>query len=153
MDSSSGVHPGELSRRISELDVSSLHRPSITEPENGPHQTVEGLTSPRLGQENHNEFTVVHRGVKTPPEVPAPPPTPQNEANNEASNSDGALADIDTNAKALGDEKSKKKKKKKSSGKNKKPAPTGFEGRRPLACTVKVLTIYRLLCGCPRHPG
>ena len=149
MASSPGVHPGELSRRISELDVSTLHRPSITEPENGSNQTVEELTSPRPGQENHNGLAVVDGGVKTPPEVPAPPPSPHNEA----SNSDGALADIDTNAKALGDEKPKKKKKKKTSGKNKKPVPTGFEGQHPLSCNLKALTIYRVLCGCPRDPG
>lgn len=125
MDSSSGIHPGELSRRISELEVTTL-RSSPAEAESGPSVTIEELMGLHQGQENRNNTTTVFDcGILTPPEVPAPPPSPHNEANT----SDGALADIDTNAKSLDEEQAKKKKKKKTtSRKNKKPTPTGFEG-------------------------
>lgn len=130
MDPSYGVHADELSRRICELELAPLRRPSIAESENGPHSNTEERSHLRPDQESHNKHTEADVGVTTPPEVPAPPPSPHHEP----STSDGALADIDTNTDAPGGEQPKKKKrKKKSSGKNKKPAPTGFEGKLPLA--------------------
>lgn len=148
MSSSSGVHPGELSRRISELDVTTLNRPSA-EPEGGPRYTVDELNGLRPNQENHNGNRTLNRGALTPPEVPAPPPSPHNEA----SASDGALADVDTNGTSLDADLAKKKKKKKS-GKNKKPNPTGFEGQLLLTYLhARFLTIYRVLCRYSNHPG
>lgn len=128
MDSFLGVPPAELSRRISDLDLGSDRRPSITQLEDGRRYTITELNGLRPEQENGDHAVtpegvktpVTPDGVKTPPEVPAPPPTPHNEL----SSSDGALADIDTNT----EEQTKKKKKKKKSGKSKKAAPTGFEG-------------------------
>lgn len=148
MSSSSGLHPGELSRRISELDVTNLNRPSSTEPESGLCYIIGELKNLRPNHENENNNESLDEGVKTPAEVPAPPPSPHNES----STSDGALADIDTNGKSLDGEQAKKKKKKRS-GKNKKPNPTGFEGKFLFVRKVKLLTIHRILCGYPNHTG
>lgn len=125
MDGFLGVHADELSRRIGELDLNSQRRPSITQPESGSRYTIDELNGLRPEQEKHGDQAAPIDGVKTPPEIPAPPPSPHNEPGS----SDGALGDIDTNTEVPGKEQIKKKKKKtKSSGKNKKPAPTGFEG-------------------------
>lgn len=148
MSSSFRVHPDELSRRISELDVTNLNRPSSTESHSGLRYTIGDLNNLRPNQENDNDNESLDEGVKTPVEVPAPPPSPHNES----STSDGALADIDTNGKSLDGEQAKKKKKKRS-GKNKKPNPTGFEGKFLFLRKVKLLTVHRILCGYPNHTG
>jgi hypothetical protein len=117
-----GVHADELSRRISELDLTSLRRPTVTH-ESGPRYTAEELLNLRPDHEDHHDHLAALEGIKTPPEVHPPPPTPHHEPNAP----DQPLADVEKSADAA-PEVPIKKKKKKSSGKNKKPAPTGFEG-------------------------
>ena len=130
MDSSLGVHADELSRRISNLDLASLRRPSIATLEDGPRYTAEELCHLRPDREDHDSHSAAYKGIKTPPEVPAPPPSPHNDN----SPSDGALADVDTNTDGPAQQAGKKKKKKKKSGKskNKGLTPTGFEGQNYL---------------------
>jgi hypothetical protein len=117
-----GVRPDELSRRISNLDIASLRRPSIATSENGPTYSVEELCRLRPNREDQNNHEAECEGIKTPPEVPAPPPSPHDN-----SASEGALADVDTNTDGPAEQAAKKKKKKKS-GKSKSKKPTGFEG-------------------------
>jgi hypothetical protein len=125
MATSLGVHPDELSRRISEIDLTSLRSRPGTQSEKQRGYTAEELL--QLRSENHDDQAATVEGLKTPPEVPAPPPSPHHEP----TTLDEPPADTDTEplADAPREEKSKKKKKKKSSGKNKKPSPTGFEGQ------------------------
>jgi hypothetical protein len=124
MATSLGIHPDELSRRISEIDLTSLRRRPGTQSEKHRGYTAEELLE--LRSENHDDQATTAEGLKTPPEVPAPPPSPHHEP----TTLDEPPADTEQLADAPREEQSKKKKqKKKSSGKNKKPSPTGYEGQ------------------------
>ena len=130
MNSSPNVHADELSRRISNLDLTSLRRQSIATSEHGQRYTTEELHHLGPDAEGHNTHAAAYHGIKTPPEVPAPPPSPHNDN----SASDGALADVDTNTDGPAKQAAKRKKKKKKSAKSKtkRPVPTGFEGQHCL---------------------
>ncbi|KIN00370.1 hypothetical protein OIDMADRAFT_164780 [Oidiodendron maius Zn] len=125
MNSSPAVHADELSRRISNLDLTSLRQQSIATSEHGQSYTTEELHHLGPDGEGHNTHAAAYHGIKTPPEVPAPPPSPHNDN----SASDGALADVDTNTDGPAKQAAKKKKKKKkgAKSKSKRPVPTGFE--------------------------
>src|SRR5271168_2439251 len=119
------VNPEELTRAISEIDLTSLH-PLVG---SGQHYYHEELLSLMPDSDNHEEQASVSEvnseGIKTPPNCPAPPPpTPDHPGTPEETHltkdvPDAVLPSL---------EEKKKKKKKKSSRRNKKPPPTGFEG-------------------------
>jgi hypothetical protein len=126
MASLHGVHPEELSRRISEIDLTSVRHRADTQTGDRPRYTPEELLQLRPAHEPHGDDQhTVATGVKTPADVPAPPPPTPNHG-------PGTPEEKLTGAKLNGDipqeDQPKKKKKKKRSGRNKKPAPTGFEG-------------------------
>jgi hypothetical protein len=129
MATSLGVHPHELSRRISEIDLTTLRGRSDTPFEKEPHYTGDELTDLRHNEKYYFGHATAIEGLKTPPEIPAPPSTPHHESGSpDLCSEDKAAAEA-----PVKEGTKNKKKKKKSSKKNKKPSPTGFEGALPLA--------------------
>lgn len=123
----SAPHPEELSRKMSEIDLTSIHSTKDVLPEYRPVYSREELLN--LRQETHDGQIdtpdLKHAGVMTPVSPPnAPPSTP---ADNPPGPTQG---DEEDKGLLVGSGEGKKKKKKKSSGagKNKKTPPTGFEG-------------------------
>jgi hypothetical protein len=150
------LHPEELSRRISEIDLTNLRRCAENETGNPPRYTQAQLLAFRPTERDE--------GVKTPTSVPAPPPpTPSNHPGSLAVHdtlNSRELADDDINAaeaddEGTGDEPKKKKKKKKSGrGEKKQGAPTGFEGEHSAGFSISVLTFAsRVLCRPSYHTG
>lgn len=143
------LHPDELSRRISEIDLTNLRRRSDTLTGNPPRYTQDQLLAYRPDKKDGAQATVLEmaEGLKTPPNVPAPPPpTPSNhpgsppnedapdghEHAKDGDNENDAEADDEATGDAIAGE-AKKKKKKKRGGRKKHAAPTGFEGKH-LTC-------------------
>jgi hypothetical protein len=132
MDAATGVHPEELSRRISQIDLTSLRHRTNTQTENvPPHYSSEELLRLRPRHEYHDAHAAIVEGLKTPPDVPAPPantpayrPATPEQHPTELQQKGALPQALEVN----GEETKKKKKNKKSSEKNKKAAPTGFEG-------------------------
>ncbi|PQE10219.1 Argonaute subunit Arb1 protein [Rutstroemia sp. NJR-2017a WRK4] len=145
-----GPEPEELSRAISELDLTTLRGTDGTadeaEPGNGPRYTRDQLLGIRSKSSPVdvviNLADVATSGARTPPvHTTAPPPTPEHPSAAPASQpsttseqpkkeegaADEPTPQTDMADEGAAEEEPKKKKKKKSSGKNKKPAPTGFE--------------------------
>lgn len=130
MDAATGVHPEELSRRISQIDLTSLRHRANTQIENvPPRYSSEELLRLRSQHECHDAHAAIVEGLKTPPDVPAPPantpayrPATPEQHPTELQQKGALPQTLDVNGEGT------KKKKKKSSGKNKKAAPTGFEG-------------------------
>lgn len=122
-------HAEELSRAISEVNLTSTRHPIDALPEYGPVHSRDEMLSLRFKkQDEHLEHVEMAEGMTTPPGPPAPPaPTPESL---DTALEDTQLEERDANAVLPSTElaKKKKKKNKKSSGKNRKPAPTGFEG-------------------------
>lgn len=128
------VRPDELVRRISEIDLNALNtrrRAGTLTAEDAPVSDAAAITpstSPtRTGHYTREELLRLKSGVPSAtPQLPnVPPPTPVESLPTPPD--DGELAA----ATALNPQQTAepgKKKKKKSSGKNKKAAPTGFEG-------------------------
>lgn len=115
------IQPEELSRRISEIDLTNLRRRADTVTGNPPRYTQAELLGLRTENNGvHAPLPEFLEGIKTPNAPPPPPPTP-------ASGGQGSPASGDSGSIQPVAE-PKKKKNKRSSGKNKKPAPTGFEG-------------------------
>ena len=146
------AEPEELSRRISEIDLTNIRRRSDTSDSMlGPRYQTEDLIRLRpidaLALADGNDF--YQEGVKTPPQTRAPPSTPAvpaSPANAPVKASptinggiEAAIPELDENEDAtsaqpaanigLAIEPAKKKKRsKKSSGKDKLPPASGFEG-------------------------
>jgi hypothetical protein len=127
MVSSLGVHAGELSRRISEIDLASVRHRSDTQSEDKPHYSAQELLQLRPNVEGQDSPAIATEGVKTPPDLPVPPPSSPN-AGSATPEELPEVAEAKADAPRQEESKEKKKKKKKSSGKNRKAAPTGFEG-------------------------
>jgi hypothetical protein len=121
-------HPEELSRRISEIDLTNLRRQTDTETGNPPRYSQTELLKLRPTEKNGASITAaeIAEGMKTPHDFPAPPPPTPDDHPATPDDDDNSLA-VQAPAEAA----KKKKKKKRSSGKNKKGkvAPTGFEGQ------------------------
>jgi hypothetical protein len=144
-----GPEPEELSRAISELDLTTLRGTDGTadevEPGNGPRYTRDQLLD--IGSKSTQVDVVINlaeiaSGAITPPvHTKAPPPTPEHpsvtpvpqpcttseQPEKEEGAADEPAPQADMPDEGAAEEEPKKRKKKKSSGKNKKPAPTGFE--------------------------
>ncbi|KAM3069454.1 hypothetical protein ACMFMG_005559 [Clarireedia jacksonii] len=144
-----GPEPEELSRAISELDLTTLRGTDGAADEvelgNGPRYTRDQLLNIRSKTSQMDvsiDLAEIANGTRTPPvHTKAPPPTPEHPSDTPvsqpyttskdpkdevgAANGPGAQGDMPDEK--LAEEEPKKKKKKKSSGKNKKAAPTGFE--------------------------
>jgi hypothetical protein len=113
-------HAEKLSRAISEIDLTSIRHPIDTLPEYGPTYSKDELLS--LRPEMQGAHTGMAEGNTTSPGPPVPPaPTPEHPAN---ASEDTQLEVKDANVVLPPAEPAKKK----SSEKNKKAAPTGFEG-------------------------
>jgi hypothetical protein len=121
-----GLHPEELSRRISEIDLTNLRRRADTATSNPPRYTQADLLKLRPSEKDGAHFTAAEftEGITTPTDFPAPPPpTPDHLGSADDHES------VDDNSHAVqAPVEAAKKKKKKSGGKNKKAASTGFEG-------------------------
>lgn len=119
------IPPEELSRRISEIDLTNLRRRADTENGNPPRYSQAELLKLRPIEKNGGhaateEIVDIVDGTETPIAIPAPPPpTP----NVRIASPDDITRAIQEPAEPI------KKKNKKSSGKNKKATPTGFEGQ------------------------
>jgi len=146
-----GEHAEELSRRISEIDLTSIRRRSDTSDSLlGPRYQQDDLIRLRpidaLALEQGNEF--YQEGVKTPPPTRAPPSTPAvpaSPANAAVKDSptinggvEAGIPELDEIEGTIGAqpadtgiavEPAKKKKNKKGSGKNRLPPVSGFEGK------------------------
>jgi hypothetical protein len=143
-----GPEPEELSRAISELDLTTLRGTDGTadeaEPGNGRRYTRDQLLGIRSKSSQVDvviNLADIAGGTRTPPvHTTAPPPTPEHpsaapvsqpcttfEQPKEEGAADEPTPQADIPNEGAAEEEPKKKKKKKSSGKNKKPAPTGFE--------------------------
>jgi hypothetical protein len=108
--------------RYTHVELLSL-RPAIEK--NGEHVEVTGIGSPRAD------------GVMTPPNLAGPAPPPPTPASPGTATPDEDLKETTNNLTAP-IEREQIKKKKRSSGKNRKAAPTGFEG-----------SCFRSLLECP----
>jgi hypothetical protein len=130
-------HEKKLSRGVSQVDLAAALTSLPKEQENIVRYTKEELLSLRPKGERKNgahvEFVEVGSppdGVMTPPNFVAPAPPPPTPA---SPGTPPALDEVVLKEKPNGlapivAEGEKKKKKKRSSGKNRKAAPTGFEG-------------------------
>src|ERR1700709_1745434 len=75
-DTEDGLHPEELSRRISEIDLTNLRRRADTATGNPPRYTQADLLKLRPSEMNGAYFTTTEpaEGITTPTDFPAPPP-------------------------------------------------------------------------------
>jgi hypothetical protein len=132
-----GHHEKKLSRAVSQVDLAAALTSLPKEQENIVSYTQEELLSlrPKDKKKNgaHVEFVEVGSpptdGVMTPPNfvAPAPPPPTPASPGTPPALGEGVLKEKANGLAPLVAE-GEKKKKKKSSGKNRKAAPTGFEG-------------------------
>lgn len=130
------IHPEELSRRISEIDLTNLRRRADTVTGNPPRYTPTELLQirPSKSDESNVPTFELAEGMKTPNTVPKPPPpTPNNHPGSPAALDLHEDVEPGQNAITVGElavdgVKKKKKKSKSKGGKKKAPAPTGFEG-------------------------
>lgn len=125
-------HPEELSRRISQIDLTSMQTKD-TLPEYGPRYSKDELI--KLRSETHDgqvdSPVLMYEGVKTPASpltVPVPPSTPVDKLNGDGGqaghgggNGDGGLTIAAGEAE-----------KKKTKGRGASKVATGFEGLCPL---------------------
>lgn len=155
-------HEKKLSRAVSQVDLAAALTSLPTEQDHIVRYTQDELLSLRPKDEKKNSVRVEvlevdsppTGGVMTPPNfvTPAPPPpTPASPGTSPTSN-EGVLAEQPNGlGRILGG--GEQKKKKKSSGKNRKAAPTGFEGWCLLTLEYLLLMPYiRILCRSPYHP-
>jgi hypothetical protein len=133
-----GHHEKKLSRAVSQVDLATALTSLPKEQENSVRYTQEELLGLRPKDKKKNgarvEFVEVGSpptdGVMTPPNfvAPAPPPPTPASPGTPPTLDEGVLKEKANGLAPLVAEGEKKKKKKKSSGKNRKAAPTGFEG-------------------------
>jgi len=115
-----GVPPDELVRRISEIDLTKRRRTDTITSETSPATLSPGAT---IRYSRDELFRLAPDGVATP-KLPNPPPSTPIELPATPPSDDQLALTAAQAQQAV----PAKKKKKKTSGKNKKLAPTGFEG-------------------------
>jgi hypothetical protein len=131
-------HEKKLSRAVSQVDLAAALTSLPKEQENIVRYTQEELLSLRpKDKKNGARVELVEvgspptDGVMTPPNfvAPAPPPPTPASPGTPPALDEGVLKEKANGlAPLVAEEEKKKRKKKKSSGKNRKAAPTGFEG-------------------------
>jgi hypothetical protein len=131
-------HKRELSRAVSQVDLAAALTSLPKEQEHIVKYTPEELLSLRPTIKKNGEHVEItdigsptSDGVMTPPSFggPAPPPPTPASPGNTVTPEEGVQALKDTTSTLTPPvESEQKKKKKRSSGKNRKAAPTGFEG-------------------------
>lgn len=117
-------HAEELSRKISQIDLTSIRSTKDTLPEFGPADPKNEML--KLRQETHDGHVDTpdykYEGVMTPGSLPAAPPTTP------ADKTPGGQTEEEDGGLALLDRKKKKKSGSGGGGKSKKTPATGFEG-------------------------
>jgi hypothetical protein len=126
-------HKKQLSRAVSQVDLAAALTSLPKDQEHGLRYTHEELLSLRPAIEKNGEHVEVTEigsppadGVMTPPNLAGPAPPPPTPASPGTATLDEILKETTNIIPPI--ESEQKKKKKRSSGKNRKAAPTGFEG-------------------------